>query len=98
MKKCIYVLCIKFGANCSILWAVYAVCDDTCREVVMDTANDIVVCTISGHCFDRLLVLDEEPDAVSISQPSSYIIFPVVNYKTSDLIYIFSDFCHLYEA
>ncbi|KAL6348339.1 hypothetical protein AAG906_005640 [Vitis piasezkii] len=38
------------------------VCDDTCREVVMDTANDIVVCTISGHCFDRLLVSDEEPD------------------------------------
>lgn len=67
-------LCIKFGANCSILLVVYAVCDDTCREVVTDTANDIVVCTISGHCFDRLLVSDEEPDIVSISylQPTLF--------------------------
>ncbi|KAK6934078.1 LOW QUALITY PROTEIN: hypothetical protein RJ641_034233 [Dillenia turbinata] len=31
------------------------VCDDTCREVVFDPANGHLVCTISGHCFDRLL-------------------------------------------
>ncbi|XVF52229.1 hypothetical protein PTKIN_Ptkin05aG0002400 [Pterospermum kingtungense] len=31
------------------------VCDDTCREVVLDPNNELLVCTISGHCFDRLL-------------------------------------------
>ncbi|KAI4327895.1 hypothetical protein L6164_020306 [Bauhinia variegata] len=40
------------------------VCDDTCREVVMDPTNMLLVCTISGHCFDRLLSIEEmEPDA-----------------------------------
>ncbi|KAJ7943993.1 F-box protein SKIP31 [Quillaja saponaria] len=39
------------------------VCDDTCREVIMDPTNELLVCTISGHCFDRLLSPDEmEPD------------------------------------
>ncbi|KAK6934076.1 F-box domain [Dillenia turbinata] len=41
------------------------VCDDTCREVVFDPANGHLVCTISGHCFDRLLSPAEmELDAV----------------------------------
>ncbi|XP_071705474.1 F-box protein SKIP31-like [Rutidosis leptorrhynchoides] len=31
------------------------VCDDTCKEVVLDPDNELLVCTISGHCFDRLL-------------------------------------------
>lgn len=31
------------------------VCDDTCREVVTDPINGLLVCTISGHCFDRML-------------------------------------------
>ncbi|XP_057477259.1 F-box protein SKIP31-like [Actinidia eriantha] len=31
------------------------VCDDTCREAVLDPTNELLVCTISGHCFDRLL-------------------------------------------
>nr|AFK43582.1 unknown [Lotus japonicus] len=40
------------------------VCDETCREVVMDPTNELLVCTISGHCFDRLLSPAEmEPDA-----------------------------------
>jgi len=40
------------------------VCDDTCREAVMDPTNELLVCTISGHCFDRLLSPAEmEPDA-----------------------------------
>ncbi|CAK9180085.1 unnamed protein product, partial [Ilex paraguariensis] len=39
------------------------VCDDTCREVVLDPTNELLVCTISGHCFDRLLSPAEmEPD------------------------------------
>ncbi|KAI4314613.1 hypothetical protein L6164_027501 [Bauhinia variegata] len=40
------------------------VCDDTCREVIMDPNTELLVCTISGHCFDRLLSPAEmEPDA-----------------------------------
>ncbi|KAB2634807.1 ABC transporter E family member 2 [Pyrus ussuriensis x Pyrus communis] len=40
------------------------VCDDNCREVVMDPTNELWVCTISGHCFDRLLSPEEtESDA-----------------------------------
>ncbi|PIN12547.1 hypothetical protein CDL12_14836 [Handroanthus impetiginosus] len=31
------------------------VCDDTCKEVIMDPTNELLVCTISGCCFDRLL-------------------------------------------
>ncbi|KAK2990395.1 hypothetical protein RJ640_024594 [Escallonia rubra] len=39
------------------------VCDDTCREVVLDPRNELLVCTISGHCFDRLLSPAEiDPD------------------------------------
>ncbi|OMO93685.1 hypothetical protein COLO4_16753 [Corchorus olitorius] len=39
------------------------VCDDTCREVILDPTNELLVCTISGHCFDRLLSPCEmEPD------------------------------------
>ncbi|GKU96033.1 hypothetical protein SLEP1_g9313 [Rubroshorea leprosula] len=30
------------------------VCDDTCREVILNPTNKLLVCTISGHCFDRL--------------------------------------------
>ncbi|KAH6790985.1 hypothetical protein C2S51_005991 [Perilla frutescens var. frutescens] len=40
------------------------VCDDTCKDVIMDPTNELLVCTISGRCFDRLLSPDEmEPDA-----------------------------------
>ncbi|XP_075109451.1 F-box protein SKIP31 isoform X1 [Nicotiana tabacum] len=39
------------------------VCDDTCREVVLDPINGLLVCTISGHCLDTMLLPDEtEPD------------------------------------
>uniref|UniRef100_A0A7N0UI03 F-box domain-containing protein n=1 Tax=Kalanchoe fedtschenkoi TaxID=63787 RepID=A0A7N0UI03_KALFE len=31
------------------------VCDDACREVILDPSSELLVCTISGHCFDRLL-------------------------------------------
>ncbi|CAN4077208.1 unnamed protein product [Withania somnifera] len=41
------------------------VCDDTCREIVLDPTNGLLVCTISGHCFDRMLLSPDEmePDA-----------------------------------
>lgn len=51
----------------------FLVCDDTCREVVMDPTNELLVCTISGHCFDRLLSPSEmEPDAVSLQHDSNF--------------------------
>lgn len=44
----------------------FPVCDETCREFVMDPTNELLVCTISGHCFDRLLSAAEmEPESVS---------------------------------
>ncbi|KAL6008633.1 hypothetical protein ACLOJK_034147 [Asimina triloba] len=36
------------------------VCDETCREAVFDPSDGHLVCTISGHCFDRLLSPSEE--------------------------------------
>lgn len=55
---------------------VSAVCDDTCREAVLDPTNELLVCTISGHCFDRLLSPAEmEPDPVSKSFPDSTTCF-----------------------
>lgn len=46
----------------------FPVCDDTCREVVMDPTNELLVCTISGHCFDRLISTAEmEQDAVCLN-------------------------------
>ncbi|KAL6533675.1 hypothetical protein OROHE_013508 [Orobanche hederae] len=45
------------------------VCDDACKEIVMDPADELLVCTISGRCFDRLLSSDEmEPDAGNSSK------------------------------
>lgn len=42
------------------------VCDDNCKEVILDPESELLVCTISGHCFDRLLLpSDAEADAVS---------------------------------
>ncbi|KAK4787994.1 hypothetical protein SAY86_019313 [Trapa natans] len=31
------------------------VCDETCRELIMDPINELLVCTVSGHCFEQLL-------------------------------------------
>eukprot|EP00898_Chlorokybus_atmophyticus_P005896 jgi/Chlat1/6307/Chrsp44S05790 len=36
------------------------VCDDTCRERVVDSSNGLLVCSISGRCFDRWLTEEEE--------------------------------------
>jgi hypothetical protein len=40
-----------------------AVCDDSCREIVLDPSNELLVCTISGRCFDRWITPAEEDDA-----------------------------------
>ncbi|KAL2634559.1 hypothetical protein R1flu_006038 [Riccia fluitans] len=39
------------------------VCDDTCRETVLDPSNDLLVCTVSGRCFDRWLDGDDDEEA-----------------------------------
>lgn len=55
----------------------FSVCDDTCREAVMDPTNELLVCTISGHCFDRLLSPAEmEQDAVSQNLPNVCLFLP----------------------
>uniref|UniRef100_A0A0D6QZ52 F-box domain-containing protein n=1 Tax=Araucaria cunninghamii TaxID=56994 RepID=A0A0D6QZ52_ARACU len=36
------------------------VCDDTCREIILDPSSQLLVCTISGRCFDRWLSPSEE--------------------------------------
>lgn len=38
------------------------VCDDNCKDASVDPANGVLVCTISGHCFDRLLSPSDEMD------------------------------------
>lgn len=39
------------------------VCDDACREFVLDQSSGLLLCTISGHCFERWLCPDDEWDA-----------------------------------
>lgn len=44
------------------------VCDDTCREVILDPNDLLMVCKISGRCFENLMAQAEtESDSVSIS-------------------------------
>ncbi|KAL1834694.1 F-box protein SKIP31 [Daucus carota subsp. sativus] len=38
------------------------VCDDNCKDASVDPANGLLVCTISGHCFDRLMSPSDEMD------------------------------------
>lgn len=51
-----------------------AVCDDTCRETILDPSNDLLVCTISGRCFDRWLSAEEEEGAVCVIVEISVIL------------------------
>ena len=34
-------------------------CDDTCKERMVDAATDMLVCPISGFCSGRVLTEDE---------------------------------------
>ncbi|KAK9803959.1 hypothetical protein WJX72_008184 [[Myrmecia] bisecta] len=36
------------------------VCDDACRERIVDEATDMLVCPISGRCFERMMTEWEE--------------------------------------
>jgi hypothetical protein len=44
------------------------VCDDACREFVLDQSSGLLLCTISGHCFERWLCPDDEWDADDADQ------------------------------
>ena len=45
------------------------VCDDACRERIVDAATDTLVCPISGFCTGRLLTEDEVRQ-INFSLPS----------------------------
>ncbi|KAL6873899.1 hypothetical protein ACP4OV_013981 [Aristida adscensionis] len=44
------------------------VCDDACREFVLDQSSGLLLCTISGHCFERWLCPDDEWDTYDTDQ------------------------------
>nr|CAB3471406.1 unnamed protein product [Digitaria exilis] len=44
------------------------VCDEACREFVLDQSSGLLLCTISGHCFERWLCPDDEWDADDTDQ------------------------------
>ncbi|CAN6200551.1 unnamed protein product [Urochloa humidicola] len=44
------------------------VCDEACREFVLDQRSGLLLCTISGHCFERWLCPDDEWDADDTDQ------------------------------
>eukprot|EP00897_Mesotaenium_endlicherianum_P000665 jgi/Mesen1/1059/ME000123S00229 len=41
------------------------VCDENCKEIVLDPDNQLLVCSVSGRCFDRWLTPEEEDDDVA---------------------------------
>ncbi|XP_072994050.1 F-box protein SKIP31 isoform X2 [Typha latifolia] len=49
------------------------VCDDTCREVILDQSSGLLVCTISGHCFDSWLSPEEESDNSDAHVPTCWV-------------------------
>ncbi|KAG8074667.1 hypothetical protein GUJ93_ZPchr0006g43122 [Zizania palustris] len=44
------------------------VCDDACRDFVLDQSSGLLLCTISGHCFERWLCPDDEWDTYDADQ------------------------------
>lgn len=62
---CVFVICDFF----------FPACDDTCRESVLDPSNGLLVCPISGHCFDRLLLPFEEEETDPVSKIISISFF-----------------------
>ncbi|XP_062234146.1 F-box protein SKIP31-like isoform X2 [Phragmites australis] len=44
------------------------VCDEACREFVLDQSSGLLLCTISGHCFERWLCPDDEWDTYDTDQ------------------------------
>lgn len=47
----------------------FSVCDEACREFVLDQSSGMLLCTISGHCFERWLCPDDEWDADDTVSP-----------------------------
>jgi hypothetical protein len=49
------------------------VCDDACREFVLDQSSGLLLCTISGHCFERWLCADDEWDTDDADQQQAAV-------------------------
>ena len=54
-----------------------SVCDEFCKEAVMDPANMLWVCQISGHCFDNVMS-PQEAKSDSVSGNLLYIAILIV--------------------
>eukprot|EP00270_Netrium_digitus_P019681 TRINITY_DN7824_c0_g2_i1.p1 TRINITY_DN7824_c0_g2~~TRINITY_DN7824_c0_g2_i1.p1 ORF type:complete len:230 (-),score=69.99 TRINITY_DN7824_c0_g2_i1:311-910(-) len=44
------------------------VCDDGCKETVLDADTQLLVCSVSGRCFDRWLTPQEEMEVATGGQ------------------------------
>jgi len=67
-KNSVFIMILlTWHPSVNLLSHVSAVCDDTCREVVLDQYSGLLVCTVSGQCFDRWIAFEEESDTVSIN-------------------------------
>ncbi|XP_062229795.1 F-box protein SKIP31-like isoform X3 [Phragmites australis] len=44
------------------------VCDEACREFILDQSSGLLLCTISGHCFERWLCPEDEWDTYDSDQ------------------------------
>jgi hypothetical protein len=79
LTQCLFIFwsCFLLQVKCKVeslninqlpsVWVMGAVCDDSCREIVLDPSNELLVCTISGRCFDRWITPAEEDDAEPVS-------------------------------
>jgi len=61
---CVIRSCLKM-----FLFLFISVCDDACREFVLDQSSGLLLCTISGHCFERWLCPDDEWDTDDTVSP-----------------------------
>lgn len=63
------------------------VCDDSCKERVLDTANGMPVCPISGMCFDQLDV-EWEVRSLMPRLTSLSVLFMLGVVSTQDLVIV----------
>lgn len=61
--KLVMILLLSVGHDaCSVipLFGLPAVCGDNCGATVVDPQTELLVCAVSGRCFDR--IIDERED------------------------------------
>jgi hypothetical protein len=66
------------------LFLLFSVCDDACREFVLDQSSGLLVCTISGHCFERFLSPGDEWDTCDTVSPDACHILSFCIHKFSN--------------